>query len=58
MTIIPAYGRDYKSAKQARADSDNGLDFQCAVTRKYLSKRDNLPDVWIRYNKMTKIVKA
>jgi len=58
MTILPAYGRDYKSQKAALADWDDGLDFQCAMTGSYLSKRDNLTDVWIRYCKQTKKVKA
>ena len=58
MTILPAYGRDYKSKKAALTDWHNGLDFQCARTGSYLSKRDNLNDVWIRYCKKTKIVQA
>ena len=30
MTVIPAYGRDYKSAKAAREDWANGKDFVIA----------------------------
>jgi len=38
--VMPAYGRDYKSAKAARTDWDKGLDFIEATTRRYCSKRD------------------
>ena len=55
MTIIPAYGRDYKSAKAARDDWNSGKDFRIAVSGQYCSIRDNIPDVWIRYNRLTKI---
>ena len=58
MTVLPAYGRDYKSKKAALSDWNEGLDFRCALSGSYLSKRDNLHDVWIRYCKKTKIVKA
>lgn len=59
ITVLPAYGRDYKTAKAARADWDAGKDFLDASSRKYLSKRDIDPTqdrVSIRYAAMRKIV--
>jgi len=38
--VLPAYGRDYKSAKAAKAAWDEGLDFMEATSRRYCSKRD------------------
>jgi hypothetical protein len=58
MTVLPAYGRDYKSKKAALADWRTGKDFVCAVSGSYLSIRDNLPNIFIRYDKKQKIVKA
>lgn len=59
MTVLPAYGRDYKSKKAALSDWNNGLDFRCAFSGSYLSKQDHAcHDIWIRYDKSTKIVKA
>ena len=56
---IPAYGRDYKSKASVLADWQAGKDFQCALTGRYLSVRDNLPaQVWIRYSKLTKLVRV
>jgi hypothetical protein len=39
-TIVPAYGRDYRSEKEARADWYGGKDFQVAITGQYCSIRD------------------
>ena len=58
MTVTPAYGRDYRNKDEALKDWRNGKDFRCAATGRYLSVRDNIPDVWIRYAKLTKIVRA
>ena len=58
MTVLPAYGRDYKSKAAALQDWNKGLDFRCAVSGQYLSKRDKLRDIWIRYCNRTKIVQA
>ena len=56
---LPAYGRDYKSKASVLADWQAGKDFQCAITGRYLSVRDNLPaQVWIRYAKITKLVRV
>lgn len=58
MTVTPAYGRDYKSKAAALADWNDGKDFVDARSGRYLSKRDNVPDVWIRYDRQMKIVEA
>ena len=57
--ITPAYGRDYRNKAQALADWVAGKDFILAITGQYISKRDaeNF-SVWIRYDKMRKLVKA
>ena len=65
-TVVPAYGRDYKSAKAAKADWAAGKDF---ILRDFTSPWDGKPinkqdaenagiQVNIRYNKLTKIVPA
>jgi hypothetical protein len=61
MTIVPAYGRDYKSAAAAKADWEAGKDFRIAdisspYDGKYCSKRDGLTNITIRYDKLQKIV--
>jgi hypothetical protein len=58
MTLLPAYGRDYKSKAAVLADWNAGKDFRIATTGQLCSVRDNIPDVWIRYQKQTKIVNA
>lgn len=61
ITAIPAYGRDYKSKAECLADWHAGKDFQCARTGQYLSVRDmeaNKLTVWLRYKRMTQIVKG
>ena len=63
-TVIPAGGRDYTSAKAARADWNAGKDFILADAtrrwdRKPTSKRDwEGVTVMIRFNQLTKIAKA
>jgi len=55
----PAYGRDYKSKAAVLADWLAGKDFRCAMSGRYLSVRDELPNqVWIRYAKLTKLVRV
>jgi hypothetical protein len=53
-TVSPAYGRDYKSAKEAMKDWKDGKDFRCRPQGVYTSIRDwKLDDVIeIRYNKL------
>jgi hypothetical protein len=58
MTLLPAYGRDYKSARAALTDWKEGKDFKIATTGQYCSVRDNIPDVWIRYDQQRRIVCA
>jgi hypothetical protein len=65
MTVIPAYGRDYKSAKAARADWAAGKDFIIAdffnpYDGKPVSIRDLTPNdvVHIRYKRLTQITRA
>ena len=56
--VTPAYGRDYTSAKAAKADWNKGEDFLDTVTRRYVSKPyadANGLSVIIRYAKSTKV---
>ena len=59
ITLVPAYGRDYKSAKAAEADWQAGKDFQIAHGP-YTSIRDkaSLVDMYggisIRYDRLRK----
>jgi hypothetical protein len=56
---VPAYGRDYKSKAAVLADWKAGKDFKDYLTGQYLSSRDDVGvPVWIRYDKMRKVVKA
>lgn len=60
-TLIPAYGRDYKSALEVKADFDAGKDFLIAdfshpYDGKPASKRDlALGTVNVRYSKLRKV---
>jgi len=63
MTIIPAYGRDYKSAKTALADWADNKDFQiadvsCPWNGAYVSRNQLEPTetVTIRYNQLRRVV--
>ena len=60
MTLLPAYGRDYKSKKAVLADFNNGLDFEIASFgfSQYCSIRDaaQLENVSLRYNKQRSVV--
>ena len=62
LTLVPAYGRDYKSQKEVREAFKGGSDFQIAgygphdgqyVSFSELSKGDT---AMIRYAKLTKVV--
>jgi hypothetical protein len=56
---VPAIGRDYKSMAAVKADWAAGKDFRCTLTGRYFSVRDNLPcEVWVRYARMTKVVRV
>lgn len=62
-TVTPAYGRDYTSAKAAKADWQQNKDFIIAdIFDKYDGKPINKQDadgagisIMIRFNKLTKI---
>ena len=60
MTLLPAYGRDYKSKKLAIADFNEGQDFAVASFGflQYCSIRDaaELKNISLRYNKQRSIV--
>jgi len=59
LTVVPAYGRDYKTARDARADWDAGKDFKDPRTDQYLSKRDidsSTTRVTIRFSSLRKLV--
>ena len=62
LTITPAYGRDYKTAKAAKSDWKDGkdfiiTDFSHPYDGKPLSIRDATPGqkFMIRFNRLTKI---
>ena len=60
--VTPAYGRDYTSAKAAKADWKAGKDFiiQCVMhpdDGRYINKDHGAPTlkIIIRYNQLTKV---
>jgi hypothetical protein len=63
LTVMPAYGRDYKSAKAAKTDWNNNLDFIINdMFDPYDGKPINKQDadqakitILIRFNKLTKV---
>lgn len=64
VTLVPAYGRDYKSKKEVLADWENGKDFiindmSHPYDRKYINKTDAASEKGttynIRYKKLTEI---
>ena len=62
LTVVPAYGRDYNSAKEVQADWDAGKDFliQDISSRddgKYINKNDATKGMTlnIRYRRLTQI---
>lgn len=56
LEVIPAYGRDYATAKAAKADWLNGKDWMVAATGQYCSRRDFGPGtrVILRYARLEK----
>jgi len=57
LSIVPAYGRDYRSAKAVRADWEAGKDFMDACSGRYLNK-DDAPKgatLNVRYARLTKV---
>jgi len=64
-TVTPAYGRDYKSAKAAKADWHDGKDFVIAdISSPWDGKPMSIRDVseneqiMIRYKGLTQITKG
>ena len=64
MTVVPAYGRDYKTAAAARADWDEGKDF---LVNDHFSRWDGKPtnrddhapgSATIRFDSLTKITRV
>ena len=61
LTLIPAYGRDYKSKKEVMADWNAGKDFVIASygpsSGRYINKEDAPPGATlnIRYKRLTQI---
>lgn len=60
MTVVPAYGRDYKSAKAVKADWEAGKDFEAVSigASGYVNKEGakGVGSVTIRYAKLTKCI--
>jgi len=61
MTVSGAYGRDYKSAKEIKADWSSGKDFviRSLEGSGYVNNADVEPsmEVWGRYSQDRKIVR-
>jgi hypothetical protein len=63
MLVVPAYGRDYKSAKAAKADWKAGKDFIIndffsPYDGKPCSVRDTKDQVMIRYDRLRKVTQV
>lgn len=62
LTLIPSYGRDYKSAKEVERDFRDGKDFTIATaTSQWVGKQCSIQDlsgetVTLRYAKLTKAI--
>ena len=61
ITLLPAYGRDYKSKKLIIDDLNNNKDFLESTTRKYINKQQfkelNISSFNVRYDQQRKLVK-
>jgi hypothetical protein len=59
--VEPAYGRDYTTAKAAKADWNGGKDFRETSTGSYVTKAEAAAkglSVTIRYSKSMKVTSA
>ena len=63
LEVVPAYGRDYKSQKEVKADWENNMDFQIVSVQeygRYINKQDadRTPDqsIIVRYAKLQKVM--
>ena len=60
LTVVPAYGRDYKSVKAALADWEADKDFHIAGGGPYINKADfvrseDLTEIRIRFDKLQQV---
>ena len=59
LTLLPAYGRDYKSKKAFINDIEANKDFLISNTSSYINKAQfkdlNISDFRIRYNNLTQV---
>ena len=59
ITLLPAYGRDYKSKRVIIDDLNNNKDFLESTTRKYINKQQfkelNISSFNVRYDQQRKI---
>tara|TARA_R100001015_G_C4587186_1_gene143004 strand:- start:167 stop:391 length:225 start_codon:yes stop_codon:yes gene_type:complete len=59
LTLLPAYGRDYKSKKAFIKDIEANKDFLICNTSSYINKAQfkdfNISDFKIRYNNLTQV---
>ena len=60
LTLLPAYGRDYKNKKLIIDDLNNNMDFLESTTRKYINKEQfkelNISSFNVRYDSQRKII--
>tara|TARA_B100000214_G_scaffold319548_1_gene254343 strand:+ start:27 stop:239 length:213 start_codon:yes stop_codon:yes gene_type:complete len=61
LTLLPAYGRDYKSKKAFIEDIKSNKDFIVAESRQYINKQQfkelNINEFNIRYKNLTQVKK-
>ena len=61
ITLLPAYGRDYKSKKAFIEDIKSNKDFIVAESRQYINKQQfkelNINEFNIRYKNLTQVKK-
>ena len=59
ITLLPAYGRDYKSKKAIIEDLNNNRDFLESTTRKYINKQQfkelGITSFNVRYDNQRKL---
>jgi hypothetical protein len=62
-TLVPAYGRDYKSAEATKLSWENGADFKlqpqgcyCSIRDIELMKQNGITDLNIRYKSLKAVL--
>ena len=62
ITLLPAYGRDYKSKKAFIDDIKSNKDFIVAENRQYINKQQfkelDINEFFIRYKNLTQVQKV